>query len=145
MNVSDERKPVLSVAEVEAFLGEVFPQVDGLFVTEDLGSMTARVRMKITEEQLRPGGTVSGPSMFALADCAFYIVTLAMIGPEALTVTTNCNINFMRKPGPVDLIGEARILKLGRSLSVGDVTIFSEGMEAPVAHATLTYAIPPKR
>lgn len=139
------REPVLSVSEVTEFLAEVFPQVHGLFETEELGPMRARVRMKIGEGELRPGGTVSGPSMFALADCAYYIVTLAMIGPESLTVTTNCNINFMRKPGPVDLIGEARILKLGRSLSVGEVTIFSDGMEEPVAHATLTYSIPPKR
>ena len=119
--------------------------VNGRFVTEELGAMRARVRMKITEAELRPGGTVSGPSMFALADCAYYIVTMAMIGRESLTVTTNCNINFMRKPGPVDLIGEARILKLGRSLSVGEVTIFSDGMEEPVAHATLTYSIPPRK
>jgi len=139
------REPVLSVGEVTEFLDEVFPQMKGLFVTEALGPMTARVRMKIGEGELRPGGTVSGPSMFALADCAFYIVTMAMIGRESLTVTTNCNINFMRKPGPVDLIGEARIMKLGRSLSVGEVTIFSDGMEEPVAHATLTYSIPPSR
>ncbi len=139
------REPVLSIEEVTEFLDEVFPQMEGLFVTEALGPMTARVRMKIGEAQLRPGGTVSGPSMFALADCAYYIVTMAHIGRESLTVTTNCNINFMRKPAPADLIGEARILKLGRSLSVGEVTIFSEGMEEAVAHATLTYSIPPKR
>jgi len=107
--------------------------MEGLFVVEALGPMQARVRMKIGEAQLRPGGTVSGPSMFALADCAYYIVTMAMIGRESLTVTTNCNINFMRKPGAVDLIGEARIMKLGRTLSVGEVTIYSEGMDEPVA------------
>ena len=139
------REPLLSTSEVTEFLDDVFPQMKGRFVTEELGAMRARVRMKITEAELRPGGTVSGPSMFALADCAYYIVTMAMIGRESLTVTTNCNINFMRKPGPVDLIGEARILKLGRSLSVGEVTIFSDGMEEPVAHATLTYSIPPRK
>lgn len=136
-------KPKLTPSEVTEFLNEVFPQMNGLMVVEDLGPMTARVRMKIGEGQLRPGGTVSGPSMFTLADCAYYIVTLAMIGPESLTVTTNCNINFMRKPEPVDLIGEARIFKLGRTLSVGEVTIFSDGKAEPVAHATLTYSIPP--
>ena len=139
------REPLLSISEITEFLDDVFPQMNGRFVTEELGAMRARVRMKITEAELRPGGTVSGPSMFALADCAYYIVTMAMIGRESLTVTTNCNINFMRKPGPVDLIGEARILKLGRSLSVGEVTIFSDGMEEPVAHATLTYSIPPRK
>ncbi len=139
------REPLLSISEVREFLDNVFPQMRGLMEVEAVGSMSARVRMKIGEAELRPGGTVSGPSMFALADCAFYIATLAMIGRESLTVTTNCSINFMRKPGPVDLIGEARIMKLGRSLSVGEVTVFSEGMEEPVAHATLTYSVPPKK
>ncbi len=139
------REPVLSIEEIKGFLDDVFPQMKGVFVTEELGAMRARVRMKIGEAHLRPGGTVSGPSMFALADCAYYIVTLAMIGPESLTVTTNCNINFMRKPGVADLIAEARIMKLGRSLSVGEVTLFSDGMEEPVAHATLTYSIPPSK
>lgn len=139
------REPLLSISEVREFLDNVFPQMRGLMEVEAVGSMSARVRMKIGEAELRPGGTVSGPSMFALADCAFYIATLAMIGRESLTVTTNCSINFMRKPGPVDLIGEARIMKLGRSLSVGEVTVFSEGMAEPVAHATLTYSIPPKK
>lgn len=138
-------KPKLTPSEVTEFLSEVFPQMNGLMVVEDLGPMSARVRMKIGEGQLRPGGTVSGPSMFTLADCAYYIVTLAMIGPEALTVTTNCNINFMRKPEARDLIGEARIMKLGRTLSVGEVTIFSDGKPEPVAHATLTYSIPPSK
>ncbi len=139
------REPLLSISEVREFLDNVFPQMRGLMEVEAVGSMSARVRMKIGEAELRPGGTVSGPSMFALADCAFYIATLAMIGRESLTVTTNCSINFMRKPGPVDLIGEARIMKLGRSLSVGEVTVFSEGMAEPVAHATLTYSVPPKK
>ena len=139
------RNPVLSASEITDFLSEVFPQMDGLFEIEDISSMRARVRMKITDRELRPGGTVSGPSMFALADCAYYIVTIAMIGRESLTVTTNCNINFMRKPEPTDLIAEAHIMKLGRSLSVGEVTILSEGQDEPVAHATLTYSIPPAR
>lgn len=138
-------EPSLSLSEVREFLDEVFPQMRGLMIVEEIGSMSARVRMKIGEGELRPGGTVSGPSMFALADCAYYIATLAMIGREALTVTTNCNINFMRKPEARDLIGEARIMKLGRSLSVGEVTVFSEGMAEPVAHATLTYSIPPQK
>jgi uncharacterized protein (TIGR00369 family) len=82
--------------------------------------------------------------MFALADCAYYMATLALIGREALTVTTNCSIDFMRKPGPGDLIAEARVLKLGRTLSVGDVLIFSPGVEGVIARASLTYSIPPR-
>lgn len=134
----------LTVAELAEFLDEVFPQVRGQMVIETVAPLSSRVRMPITETHLRPGGTVSGPSMFTLADCSFYIAVLAMIGREALTVTTNLNINFLRKPEPVDLIAEARILKLGRLLATGDVTIFSDGGTKPVAHATVTYAIPPK-
>lgn len=137
--------PVLNETELTAFLDEVFPQVRGQMVIEQVGPLSARLRMPINDSHLRPGGTVSGPSMFTLADCAFYVAVLAMIGREALTVTTNLNINFLRKPGPADLIAEARILKLGRLLATGDVTLFSDGSDKPVAHASTTYAIPPRQ
>ncbi len=131
--------------ELTAFLDQEFPQVEGDFAIEDVGDMRVRVRLLVGERHLRPGGTVSGPSIFALADVAVYLATLAMIGPKGMAVTTNCSIDFMRKPAAgVDLIAECRLLKLGRTLSVGDVLIFSDGMEAPVARASLTYAIPPK-
>lgn len=134
----------MSKAEISAFVEEVFPQVRDEFTIEDLTEETMRVRLKVSERHLRPGGTVSGPSMFGLADVSAYFVTLAHIGPEALTVTTNCSIDFMRKPAAhTDLIAEARLLKLGRQLSVTDVLIYSEGQAKPVARATLTYAIPP--
>ncbi len=107
--------------------------------------MRARLRMPVDASHLRPGGTVSGPAMFTLADCAFYVATLAMIGREELTVTTSFGINFLRKPAERDLIGEARILRLGKRLSVGDVTLYSEGDDRPVAHATMTYAIPSRK
>lgn len=135
----------LSVDELTEFLDEVFPQVRGQMVIEAIAPLSSRVRMPIKDEHLRPGGTVSGPSMFLLADCSFYVAVLAMIGREALTVTTNLNINFLRKPEEFDLIAEARILKMGRLLATGDVTIYSAGSDKPVAHATTTYAIPPKR
>jgi len=137
--------PLLGVAELTGFLDEVFPQVRGQLAIEEVGPMRARLRMPIAERHLRPGGTVSGPSMFMLADCSYYVATLAMIGREALTVTTSLTINFLSKPQVADLICEARILRLGRTLSVGDATIWSEGKDDPVAHATVTYAIPPKR
>ena len=117
----------------------------GRFTIEDLRPRFARVVIQNSEADLRPGGTVSGPTMFALADCAFYMLTLAMVGPEALAVTTGCSINFMRKPEPGRLIGDARVLKLGRSLCVGDVTIHNGEPDKPAAHASLTYSIPPKR
>lgn len=132
----------LGVAELTAFLEEVFPQTAGMTVIEEIAPMQARLRMPVRDEHLRPGGTVSGPTMFLLADLAFYAAVLAMIGREPLTVTTNLNINFLRKPATTDLIGEARILKLGRRLATGDITLTSDGDLRPVAHATATYAIP---
>lgn len=133
-------------AALEAFLGEAFPQVAGDFSVEDVRPMGLRMRLHVSEKNLRPGGTVSGPAMFALADVAVYLAILAMIGPEALAVTTNCSIDFMRKPeAGRDLLGEARLLKLGRALAVGDVLLYSEGVAEPVARASLTYSIPPRR
>lgn len=118
----------------------------GEFTIEDLGEKRIRVRLNVREKHLRPGGTVSGPAMFSLADCAVYMAVLAMIGPKALAVTTNCSIDFMRKPAAnTDLIAECRLLKLGRVLAVGEVLMFSEGGDAPVARASLTYSIPPER
>lgn len=135
----------MTAGEIAAYLDEVFPQVAGHFTIEDLDEMRIRVRLNVSDAHLRPGGTVSGPSIFALADCAVYMAVLAMIGPKALAVTTNCSIDFMRKPAAnTDLIAECRILKLGRALAVGEVMVFSEGSDQPVARASLTYSIPPK-
>ena len=103
------------------------------------------MRQKTLDTHLRPGGTISGPTLMAMVDCGFYLLLLSRLGPVALAVTTNLNINFMRKPEPGDLLGEGRLLKLGKTLAVGDFTIWSERLEDPVAHATVTYAIPPKR
>ncbi|HKL56203.1 MAG: PaaI family thioesterase [Roseovarius sp.] len=129
-----------------AFLEAEFPQVAEDFVIEELGENRIRVRLATAERHLRPGGTVSGPSMFALADVSVYLAILGMIGPEALAVTTNCSVDFMRKPeAGADLIAECRILKLGRVLAVGEVLIFSLGVDAPVARASLTYSIPPAK
>ncbi len=131
---------------LEAFLAEAFPQVAGDFTVEEVRPMAIRMRLHVGERNLRPGGTVSGPAMFSLADVAVYLAILAMIGPEALAVTTNCSIDFMRKPAAGrDLVAEARLLKLGRVLAVGDVLVYSEGTPEPVARATLTYSIPPSR
>lgn len=136
---------VMDAGALNAFMLAEFPQVAEDFRVESVAPMQAEVRLLADEKHLRPGGTVSGPAMFALADLAMYVVTLAMIGPKALSVTTNCSIDFMRKPeAGRDLIGSARLLKLGRMLAVGDVLIRSEGMEAPVARASLTYSIPPR-
>lgn len=133
-----------TIPEMHAYLAEVFPQLGPRFEVRELRPGFVDVRMATAGADLRPGGTVSGPTIFALADCAFYIATLALIGRRALTVTTNCSIDFLRKPLPGELRAEARVLKLGRSLSVGDVLVFSGGHDGPVARAGLTYSIPPR-
>lgn len=139
--------PTLQMNEIQlmSFMREVFHQVADDFQVDHVADNEITMRFLISEKHLRPGGTVSGPSMFALADVTAYLVTLAMIGPKALAVTTNCSIDFMRKPvANADLIAKGRLLKLGKQLSVSDVLLFSDGQEKPVARASLTYAIPPK-
>jgi len=135
----------MSRADLNAFMQAQFPQVADDFRIEHLAPFEITVRLHVGDHNLRPGGTVSGPSMFSLADVSMYLAILAMIGPQALAVTTNCSIDFMRKPAAgTDLIAKARLLKLGRVLAVGDVFISSEGSDLPVARASLTYSIPPK-
>lgn len=137
---------VLTKEEISQFLDEVFPQIDGDFEIDQVEEATVVMRLKVVEKHLRPGGTVSGPSMFSLADVTAYVAILAQIGREALTVTTHCSIDFMRKPAAgVDLIATGTLLKLGRSLAVVDVKLRSEGQAGVVANASVTYAIPPKR
>jgi uncharacterized protein (TIGR00369 family) len=135
----------MNAEELTQFMREVFQQVADDFAVDHVGEGEITMRLLVAERHLRPGGTVSGPSMFGLADVAAYLVTLSQIGPQALAVTTNCSIDFMRKPAAgVPLVAKARLLKLGKQLSVTDVMIHSEGMAEPVARASLTYAIPPR-
>lgn len=135
----------MDAAALNSFMHEEFSQVAGQFVVEAVQPMGITMRMPVNESHLRPGGTISGPTMFSLADVTIYLATLAMIGPQALAVTTNCSIDFMRKPAAgKDLIATGVLHKLGKQLAVGDVLIHSEGTDAPVARASLTYAIPPR-
>ena len=130
--------------QINEFLKKDFPQVTSH--VEDIGHHSSLIRHKLGEGDLRPGGTVSGPVMFAVADLALYVAILGEIGLVPLAVTTNLNINFLNKPSAdKDLIGECRLIKVGKALIIGDVFIYSDGQEQPVAHATGTYAIPPKR
>jgi uncharacterized protein (TIGR00369 family) len=137
--------PAMTVAELERFLAEEFPQVfngqSGLTI-EEVWQGGGRVRQAYLPQFIRPGGTISGPTMMALADFAMYVGVLASIGPVPLAVTTNLTINFLRKPMQRDLLAECRLLKLGKRLAVGEVLIRSDGMEEPVAHVTSTYSIP---
>ena len=131
-----------TTAEIADFIATDFPQNN--CIIEATGDKGATVRHKIGERELRPGGTVSGPVMIAVADVALYVAILGEIGIVPLTVTTSLNINFLRKPSAKrDIIGVCKLLKVGRTLATGDVYLYSEGDDRPVAHAVGTYAIPP--
>jgi uncharacterized protein (TIGR00369 family) len=139
--------PKMSLAELETFLRVEFPQAfaAGNLHIERADGESCRLRETFGERMLRPGGTVSGPTLMALADCAMYVVLLSAIGPVGLAVTTNLNINFLRKGTPGrDIFAEARLLKLGRRLAVGEVTLLSGTSSDPIAHVTATYSIPNK-
>ncbi|WP_201864455.1 PaaI family thioesterase [Microvirga soli] len=140
--------PIMTRDELVAFLDREFPQIHmggQTYFVDEVGPLSARMRMAYHERHIRPGGTISGPSMMALADLGLYVAILAHIGPVALAVTTSLNFNFLRKPEQRDLIAECRLLKLGKRLAVGDVSIYSEGSSDVVCHATGTYSIPDRR
>jgi uncharacterized protein (TIGR00369 family) len=149
MNEPEMRsKAALTHAELESFLRTEFPQAfngtSGLSV-EDIWYGGARLRQACRAAFIRPGGTISGPTMMALADVAMYIAVLAAIGPVPLAVTTSLTINFLRRPAAADLIADAELMKLGKRLAVGQVEIRSAGEAEMVAHATSTYSIPRPR
>lgn len=138
-------KPILmDRAALNDFVTRDFGQVAADFTVDAVTDQGIRLRLQVAERHLRPGGTVSGPTMFALADVAVYLAILSRIGPVALAVTTGCSIDFMRKPAAGrGLYCDVRLLKLGRVLAVADALIFSDGVEDPVARANMTYSIPP--
>jgi uncharacterized protein (TIGR00369 family) len=140
------QEPKLSREELTRLLAAEFPEflhpASGVTI-EKVWYGGARVRQAFGPQMLRPGGTVSGPTMMALTDFTMYVAVLSAIGWKPLSVTTQLNINFLRKPRRAGLIAEGRLLKLGKQLVVGEVTILSEGNDKAVAHATATYAIPP--
>jgi len=135
----------MSVAELSEFLCEEFPQTfgSGEITIESADGETCLVRQRYSDKMLRPGGTVSGPTLMGLADCAMYVVLLSAIGPVALAVTTSLNINFLRKGAPgQDVLAAARLMKLGKRLAVGEIDLLSGTSPDPIAHATATYSIP---
>lgn len=139
---------VMNADEIAELLHQVFPQAfyPGCGLTiERVEYANIRVRRHFQEGYLRPGGTISGPTMMELADFAMYVAVFSAIGPQPLAVTTNLNINFLRKPAQADLIADARLMKVGKRLAVGEVTIYSDGSDDPVAHVTSTYSIPNDR
>lgn len=132
----------MDLAAIRTFIAQEFPQTN--VVIEAVGDKTCRVRQPVDHSHLRPGGTVSGPTQVLVGDIAIYIAILHELGPVALAVTTNLSINFLNKPAAhTDLIGECKLLKLGKRLVIGEVYIYSLGNEAPVAHVVGTYSIPP--
>ena len=135
----------MSVAELARFLHDEFPQSfrGGDISIESADGVSCLLRQRYSEKMLRPGGTISGPTLMALADCAMYVVLLSAIGPVGFSVTTNLNINFLRKGAPgQDVLAAARILKLGKRLAVGEVSLMSGTSPDPIAHVTATYSIP---
>jgi uncharacterized protein (TIGR00369 family) len=135
----------MSVAELDAFLHKEFPQAfgSGDITIERADGISCLIRERFHDRMLRPGGTVSGPTLMALADVAMYVVLLSAIGPVGLAVTTNLNINFLRKGQPgQDVLAAAKLLKLGKRLAVGEVSLLSGTSPDPIAHVTATYSIP---
>ncbi len=134
------RQPA-SQQEVAAFIATQFPQTP--CIVQQVSPGQATVLHPIGTSELRPGGTVSGPVLMGVADVALYVAILGTIGIQPMAVTTSLNINFLRKPaGDRAVVGECRLIKVGRTLAVGEVTLYSEGLEDPVAHAVGTYALP---
>ena len=144
--MSKPAKPsAMTAAAIEALLTVEFPQAffpgSGLTI-ERVEHGDVRIRKAYHEDHLRPGGTISGPTMMELADFAMYVAVFSAVGPQPLAVTTNLTINFLRKPAQADLIADARLMKVGKRLAVGEVTIYSDGSDEPVAHVTSTYSLP---
>jgi len=132
--------------EIQAYISQIFPQVAGYgFNVEELEFGRILVTMETGPDHLRPGGTVSGPTLFTMADCAAYLLVLAHIGKVSLAVTTSLNINFLDKPEPGILQAEATLLKLGKRLVVSGISIGTPARDGLFAHATATYSIPPKQ
>jgi acyl-coenzyme A thioesterase PaaI-like protein len=130
-----------SKENITEFLAQAFPQ--SKCTIEEVGKLSATIRHPVGVNELRPGGTVSGPVMMASADVALYVAILGEIGIVPLAVTTSLNFNFLRKPAADrDIIARCKLIKLGKTLAVGEVSIYSDGLPDPVAHAVGTYAIP---
>jgi acyl-coenzyme A thioesterase PaaI-like protein len=130
-----------TATEIATFLATEFPQTQCTVVA--VGNRGATLRHEVGVAELRPGGTVSGPVLMEVADAALYVAILGEIGIVPMTVTTSLNINFLRKPSAdAAIIGVCQLLKVGKTLAIGEVSLYSEGDENPVAHAVGTYAIP---
>jgi acyl-coenzyme A thioesterase PaaI-like protein len=136
-------RPVMTIAALQDILDTSFPDTRVPYVIEELSATTVHMRLAVEASNSRPGGTVSGPSLMAFADCAAWMVIMGQIGPIALSVTTSFHIDFLRRPELVDVSGVATLLKLGRRLAVAEVAMCSIGSHDLVAKAQVTYSLPP--
>jgi len=133
----------LNAEQLIELMHETFPQARAERIRiESVDEGAVRFRYSTAYEDLRPGETIAGPVLMGLSDLGVYLAILAAIGPVVLAVTTSLNINFLRKPSMGELVVETRLLKLGKRLAVGEVSVYSEGVSGPVSHATVTYSIP---
>jgi uncharacterized protein (TIGR00369 family) len=135
--------PALDARGVTEFLDEIWPGVTDTYIVESVTERRARIRMVVSPDRLRPGGIVSGPALMALADTAVWAAVLGVVGRVVMTVTVDLTIHFLRPAPPGDVIGDAHLHKVGRRLATGDVLMYADGDPEPVAHAVVTYAIPP--
>jgi acyl-coenzyme A thioesterase PaaI-like protein len=136
-------RPVMTVEELQHLLDNAFPGNRVPYVIEQITDSSVRMVLRVGETDGRPGGTVSGPTLMALADCAAWMVIIGQIGPVTLSVTTSFHIDFLRKPELVDIVAVGGLLKLGSRLAVAEVAMYSVGNEDIVAKAQVTYSIPP--
>ncbi len=128
--------------EINAFIASEMPQAH--ITVREVGGRGAVVVREVGAADLRPGDTVSGPVLFTVADVALYVALFGEIGIVPLAVTTSLTINFLRKPAAGRaIVGVCRLLKVGRALAVGEVALYSEGVDEPVAHVVGTYSVPP--
>ena len=141
--VAMEPTSTVAAAELQQFLTDAYGGAPVPFLIEEVTSSGVRIRYRVTEQDSRPGGSVSGPTLMTLADCAAWMAIASRMGPVALAVTTSLHIDFLRKPDLVDVVAVGELLKLGKRLAVAEVTMYSVALDAPVAKAQVTYSIPP--
>ncbi|HEY6319159.1 MAG TPA: PaaI family thioesterase [Acidimicrobiia bacterium] len=132
----------LNARQVTEYLDEVWPGVTSSMTIEEVGGRRARVRTRVGDNGLRPGGIVSGPVLMSLADSAVWAAIIGVLRDAAMAVTVSLTIHFLRPAPPGDVVAEAQLHKVGRRLATGDVLLYAEGQDEPVAHATVTYALP---
>lgn len=146
MSIPTSPPPRLDVRRIEELIDARFPQIHSgrrKFVVEEVAHRSARVRMTADARNIRPGGTISGPAMFTLADFSIYVAVIATLGEAGFeAVTSNLNINFLARPEAADMTAAVRLIRLGRRLAVGEAELYSSGITEMVAHATATYALP---